>query len=50
VGQIFPTWWNKLPIVAAVADSLDATLAILKYPHGQIFDVITNGTGLREAP
>ena len=58
MGQIFPPWWNQLPIVLAVAGSLGPTLAsnvptasfhqdkILKYPDGQILDVITNGTGL----
>jgi hypothetical protein len=56
VGQIFSRSWSRLPIVAALAGS--PTLAsnvltasfhrdqILKYPDGQIFDVITNGTGL----
>ena len=28
MGQIFPPWWNKLPIVAAVAGSLGPALAI----------------------
>jgi hypothetical protein len=77
LGQIFPPWWNTLPIVAGIAGSLGPTLAIagiwycsspwypedpvaarqrlhrllprdkiLTYPNGQIFDVITNGTGL----
>ena len=28
MAQIFPRWWNKLPIVAAIAGSLGPTLAI----------------------
>ncbi len=28
MGQIFPPWWNKLPIVAALAGSLGPILAI----------------------
>jgi Cytochrome c7 and related cytochrome c len=28
LGQIFPPWWNKLPIVAAIAGSLGPLLAI----------------------
>jgi hypothetical protein len=57
VGQIFSPSWNTLPIVAGVAGSLGPTASsvptaafqqdkILKHPDEQIFDVITNGTGL----
>ena len=28
MAQIFPPWWNKLPIVAAIAGSLGPTLAV----------------------
>ena len=28
MAQIFPPWWNKLPIVAAIAGVLGPTLAI----------------------
>jgi hypothetical protein len=56
VVQISSPWCHKLPIVAAIAGGLGSTLArvptasrqdaILKYLDEQIFDVITNGTGL----
>ena len=28
MAQIFPPWWNKLPIVAAIAGALGPTLAV----------------------
>ena len=28
MGQIFPPWWNKLPIVAAIAGALGPIFAI----------------------